>query len=259
MVGVRTVIVQLPGSSRSIELSPGQSAAFGRGAPELTPDLVLTHPGVSRLAGTVRAVGDYWLISNFSSGSTYVVENPEGAGEFVKVPPRRLELPVPFEFARVLLQAGGEAGSSFLVFAPQHGYADPADPLRSGAPSTVAAFPLDETAKYFVVLVALCEPRLRGTSVAIPSTEQVAARLRQLPGFEDMTARAVDFHVDYLARTKLRLRAPDSPTAAPAGPAPTGAGFAERREMLVSFALRFGLVCPDHLALLPARGPASGR
>jgi hypothetical protein len=50
--------------------------------------------------------------------------------------------------------------SEVIVFAPQHRFVD-----RQLAPfdgeTTTSPFALDETAKYFLVLVALCEPRLR--------------------------------------------------------------------------------------------------
>src|SRR3978361_1313453 len=61
------------------------------------------HTDVSRLAGESTAVEDYWLITNLSRDKTYVVDNPEGGGEYLTVSPRRVAAPVPFEFARVSL------------------------------------------------------------------------------------------------------------------------------------------------------------
>lgn len=126
-------------------------------------------------------------MSNLSPSTTYIVENPEGAGEFVKVAPRRLDMPVPFEFARVVLPA--EKGwASFMVFAPEHAYADAELLERPSGEQTVAPFPLDETAKYFLVLVALCEPRLRDSStVVIPSAPEIVARLRGLEPCKGLT------------------------------------------------------------------------
>jgi hypothetical protein len=136
----------------------------------------------------------------------------------------------------------------FVVFAPPHRFADhralpPPDPE-----TTTALFSLDETAKYFLVLTALCEPRLRdGSSAALPTDPQILDRLRRLPSCRRLTRSAVNFHLDYLARTKLRLREP----AAAERPRLEG-----RRAALVSFALRFDLVRDEHLALLPSRlGP----
>jgi hypothetical protein len=78
-----------------IRLAPGERLTFGRSAPD--NDLRITHDGVSRRAGEITAQGAFWILSNLSREQTYAVENPEGAGEHVKVAPGRL----------VLLQEGG--------------------------------------------------------------------------------------------------------------------------------------------------------
>lgn len=250
-MGVRrvgTLIVQTIGQAGVVtparfDLDPGQQLDFGRGG-DRPVDLVLPHPGVARLAGRIHAVDDYWLITNLTD-RTYVVDNPEGGGEFVKVAPRRLEMPIPFEFARVVLPAGtGQV--SFLVFAPQHAHAAPAAP--PGGEPTVAAFPLDVTAKYFVVLVALCEPRLRDSaSPVIPTVPEIVARLHGHPVHGPVTRSAVNFHIDYLAATKLRIKSAETSAVAKAD---------WQREALVSLALRFDLVRNEHLALLPTTGRA---
>lgn len=247
---MRTVLVQLPGRSDQgaanlLELAPGQEATFGRGADERPVDIALPDPGVSRLAGRIRVAGDCWLVSNLSPSTTYIVENPEGAGEFVKVAPRRLDMPVPFEFARVVLPA--EKGwATFMVFAPEHAYADAELLERPGGEQTVAAFPLDETAKYFLVLVALCEPRLRDSStVVIPSAPEIVTRLCGLESCQGLTRAAVNFHIDYLARVKLRVKEPAE--------AEDAAKADWQRAALVSLALRFNLVREEHLRLLPSR------
>ncbi|MFI6156448.1 serine/threonine protein kinase [Kitasatospora sp. NPDC051170] len=254
-----TVIVQLPGPARAVaraaapallRMGPGESAVFGRGEPGRPAAIPLPDQGVSRSAGEVVAAEDYWRLSNFSASATYVVENLEGAGEHVKVAPGRLGAPVPFEFSRVLLPALGEP-ATFKVFAPQHAYLEgrPGGPDggrgRPGEPGehTVSPFALDPTAKYFLVLLALCEPRLRSPSAAaVPGVTEVLARLRALPGCQSLSRSAVNYHIDYLTATKLRLREPYEE-----GP---GGG---KREELVALALRFDLVREEHLALLPPR------
>jgi serine/threonine-protein kinase len=154
---------------------------------------------------------------------------------------------VPFEFARVSLPMT-EGPVSFL--APQHTYADPDDPDDLGGDRTAAAFPLDETAKYFLILVALCEPRLRDSStVALPTAGEIVERLRAHEQCRELTRTAVNYHIDYLAITKLRVTEPRP-------------GSDERlewkREALVSIALRFGLVRDEHRRLLPARPLGAG-
>jgi hypothetical protein len=239
---MRTVLIQASvdtsPSVRRLELRPGQQATFGRGCTDETVDLVLDDPAVSRIAGRIRAVEDYWTISNLSPGTTFVVENPEGGGEHVKVPPRRIGAPVPFEFARVVLS--GERGPvSFLVFAPEHAFTEVETGAVLSGIETVAAYPMDETAKYFLLLVALCEPRLREpASPVIPTVPQL---LERLPA-GTFTRFSIGFHIDYLAREKLRVREPG-----------TGGRADWQRSALVALALRFDLVRAEHLALLPRR------
>jgi hypothetical protein len=213
---------------------------FGRGGRDTPVDLVLPDAAVSRLAGRITAVEDHWLISNLSLRSTYVIENPEGGGEFIKLAPRRLDMPVPFEFARVVVPSA-DRPSSFYIFAPQHVYADQQAQPDSSGDATRVAFPLDETAKYFKVLVALCEPRLRDSSSPVIRT--VPEILNRLGGGAGLSRSAVNFHIDYLARTKLRIRA---------SAADDEQGKADwQRAALVALALQFDLVREEHLALLP--------
>jgi hypothetical protein len=243
------ILVQVPAESAAAAPQvcngrPGETLRFGRGAPGCEVDITLPQTGVARLAGEITVVEDYWLISNLTSDKTYVVDNPEGAGEYLTVAPRRLAAPVPFEFARVSLPVT-EGPVSFLVFAPQHSYAEAGPVATPEGDRTASAFPLDESAKYFRVLVALCEPRLRdGASVELPSAAEIVERLRAGDGCGGLTRHAVNYHIDYLAISKLRVKEPG----------PGGGGRLEwKREALVSVALRFGLVRDEHLRLLPPR------
>jgi hypothetical protein len=255
---VDTVIVQLPeerGTRRDgteprcprlLRLGPGDTADFGRGAPGSPVPVRLRDPGVSRVAGQITAAEDYWRLSNFSRSATYVVENLEGAGEHIKVAPGRLGAPVPFEFSHVVLPSQG-AEASFKVFAPQHAYQDDPGGGADGGERTTMPFALDPTSKYFLVLLALCEPRLRNASTgAVPGVGDVLKRLRPLESCRDLTRSAVNYHVDYLASVKLRLRddAAETDSDALAG---------GKRDELVAFALRFDLVREEHLTLLPPR------
>ncbi|MEU1277463.1 FHA domain-containing protein [Streptomyces sp. NPDC005805] len=233
-------------ASEQIRLGPGERLHFGRAPARGRPDgLTLTHPGVSRSAGEITATGTHWSLSNFSGSTTYVVENPEGAGEHIKVAPGRLDAPVPFEFSRLVLPAAGEL-LSLDVWAPCHDYHDPAD-AGAGADGepTALAFPLDRTKRYFLVLVALCEPRLRGTPHAAPPTaDEVVERLR--PRWPAANRAAVQWNIDYLA-VKLRLK--PAPEVCDPGPRLNG-----KKDLMVSLALRFDLVREDDLGALPRPG-----
>ncbi|MCT7355382.1 serine/threonine protein kinase [Streptomyces sp. 15-116A] len=261
---METIIVQLPDPTgprdpaslsegrarkpRLLHLGPGDIVGFGRGLPGGGGvAIALTDPGISRHAGQLEAAGDYWRLSNFSRSVSYVVENLEGAGEYLTVAPGRLGAPVPFEFSRVVLPAlNGTA--SFKVFAPQHAYLGERSADGLGE-QTVHPFALDPTSKYFLVLVALCEPRLRDPSdSALPGVGEIVERLRPLESCRDLTRSAVNYHIDYLAFTKLRLDLGED-----AGPAADGGRTGAKRARLASVALRFGLVREEHLALLPRR------
>jgi serine/threonine-protein kinase len=248
-----TVLVQSSGShSRPpglLRLGPGDVLTFGRGAPNAPVGLELAGDGVSRQAGELTAVDDHWRISNFSRTTTYVVENLEGAGEHVKVAPGRIGAPIPFEISRVVLPVA-DGFADFTVYAPQHSYLDGAAEAGARAAAagerTVLPFSLDPTAKYFLVLLALCEPRLRAASaVAIPNAGDVVERLRPLPSCADLTKSAVNYHIDYLATTKLRVREREGTDG--------DARMDWKREAIVALALRFDLVRDEHLRMLPAR------
>ncbi|MEU6809149.1 FHA domain-containing protein [Streptomyces sp. NPDC046831] len=219
-----------------IRLAPGERLAFGRSAPG--NGLVIPHDGVSRRAGEITAHGAFWILSNLSARQTYVVENPEGAGEHIKVPPGRLDAPVPFEFSRIVLPAAGDL-LALEVWAPRHDYLHGAG--GTDGRTTAPAFCVDRTKRYFAVLAALCEPRLRGAPhAALPTVDQVVERLR--PAWPAASRTSVQWNIDYLA-VKLRLK--PGPDTAGSGPRLNG-----KKESLVSLALRFDLVREDDLVVL---------
>ncbi|MGW3728003.1 FHA domain-containing protein [Streptomyces sp. NPDC000851] len=240
-----SVIVVPPACARpdgQIRIGTGERLAFGR--EETGGGLTIAHGGVPRIAGEITAQGTFWLLSNRSEEQTYVVENPEGAGEHIKVTPGRVDAPVPFEFSRVVLPAAGDL-LTFDVWAPRHTFRSVARHGLAGA-VTAPAFTLDRTKRYFAVLAALCEPRLRGEPHApLPAVEQLVERLR--PAWPAVSRSAVYWNIDYLA-LKLRLR-PGPDTAEP------GRRVNGKKESLVSLALRFDLVREDDLIVLTA--PAS--
>ncbi|MBB4687116.1 FHA domain-containing protein [Amycolatopsis jiangsuensis] len=230
-------------TNEDFRLGPGESLEFGREpAASGAGRLRIAHAGVSRRAGTISATGTHWSLTNRSRTQTYVVENPEGAGEHMKVGPGRIAAPVPFEFSRVVLPSAGDL-LSFDVWAPRHEYLDEHVEIAAGEP-TVSAFPLDRTKRYFLVLAALCEPRLRGLPLApLPTVDQLVERLR--PVWPGVTRATVQWNIDYLA-VKMRLK--PRPDAADLGPRVNG-----KKTSLVSLALRFDLVGEHDLTHLAPR------
>ncbi|NLU66827.1 FHA domain-containing protein [Streptomyces sp. HNM0574] len=230
------------GPDGQFRLEPGETLRFGRVATTGTSRTTLTipHPGISRAAGEITATGAFWTVTNLSRRQTYVIENPEGAGEHIKVAPGRAEAPVPFEFSRMVLPAGGDL-LGFDVWAPRHDYLEGPD---IGGEATALPFPLDRGKKYFLVLAALCEPRLRGDPYApLPTVEQLIERLR--PQWPAANRAAVYWNIDYLA-VKLRLKPPPEE----AGAAGSGQRLNGKKEALVSLALRFDLVREEQLSVL---------
>ena len=228
-LAARSLLICLDGPSPVVELTNGDSVLFGWRGGEITvgTDQALT-------AGRIHAFGDYWLMSNSGAVGTYCVENLEGAGEYVKVRPGSVRVPIPFELSRVTLSVGA-GDNSFTVYAPER---------RATAEPDTAGIPLlDEESRYFQVLVCLCEPRLRDCGVAaVPTPAQVSARLSAAD--RPLGRSAVNYHIDYLA-TKLGIVAPRGMTRA------------WKRDTLVTLALKFDLVRPEHLALIP--GPVPDR
>ncbi|MFB8242318.1 FHA domain-containing protein [Kitasatospora purpeofusca] len=248
---MHSIIVVPPGCRGphdQLRLEPGERLVFGREVDRLEGGggtrLVISHHGVSRIAGEIVAYGTFWTLSNLGK-QTYAVENPESAGEHIKVAPGRLEAPVPFEFGRIVLPAAGDL-LGLEVWAPQHDYLG-VDPWLPDGQSTTPAFSLDTTKRYFLVLAALCEPRLRGASAhePVPTAAELTERLSLV--WPAVSRTAVHWNLDYLA-VKLRLKS--GPSAGDPGGRRNGI-----KESLVALALRFDLVGADDLGVLDPPHP----
>ncbi|MGW1052857.1 hypothetical protein ACWDA8_20485 [Streptomyces sp. NPDC001130] len=108
-----------------------------------------------------------------------------------------------------------------------------------------------EESKYFPVLVVLCETRLRRSPMAaVPSMQEVVDRLRLARGFEHASRSSMNYHIDYLRRCKLPLR--EWAMSVHNG------RMHSKREALVSFALRHGMVPEEHLQLLSGKTAPHG-
>jgi hypothetical protein len=220
-------------------LARGARVTFG-GEPAIV-DFPVRTSQLPDLLGTLTAWPDHWSITNHSDAVTMVIENLNGQG-FATVLPGTDNVPMPFTDARVLI-LGPSGLIGFVVRTDLYARAGRVD----GRQSSTAV--LDEDTKYFLVLVALCEPALRfGTMVSVPTSREIAAKLRRLDQCQDMTPEAVQYHLHYVLNHKLgehvrhfsRLR----------GRAAGGVQFRHQRVMLAELSMRFNLVSREHLRLL---------
>jgi hypothetical protein len=192
--------------------------------------IVLTDPAVARCAGIVESLGHHWRLTNTSGIHTYIVEHADPIAGYVQVRPGGRGTIIPFEAARVRIP-GGDREYSFLVHTPELPHGEHREVAEEH--SAPELFRLDPWHTYFRILVAFCEPRLRNRSCDhVPGVDEVARRL-------GISRAAVRAHVSYLLTNKLRVPRQD----ADRHPWP--------QQALVDQALRFGLVTPEHLGLLP--------
>ena len=222
---------------RKITVAAGSQQAFGIN--HATRSL-----GFGRLAcpqlGNVVAHDRFWEMSNYSANATFVVENIESGSELIKIRPRRIFVPIPFEMTRVSILEN-ERVHEFHVHAPEP---LELDKLTGGPAVSIRRVPLDTASKYFLVLVALCEPKLRGFPMApVPSVQDVVRRLRSTTKFRNANRNSVNYHIDYLVKVRLKL--------VKFAALQEEQRLYAKREALVSFAMRHDLVKEEHLSLLP--------
>lgn len=221
------------------QLAAGQQLRFGAcrcGVCDL--DLVVPAGASGPVVGQVAAHPDHWRLDNLGSAPLTVMDLEQPRNQLT-VGSGRAGAVVPFELSQI------HDGELLLatVFGPE-----PAVARGGVAPCPavgVARIPgdLDPAATYFAVLVALCEPRLRPPSGAVPAsdhpplpTSPEIARALARRGVA-ISPRAVDAHIEYLI-DKLGIQ-----SAEPAGRAKRG----WRKEALAAAALRRRLVRPEHL------------
>lgn len=228
---------QAPNNIDQVRLQPGEQLGFGISRRSGT-----FEPAAACRLGAFEMVGDNLFLSNFTSSTTFVIENLEGGAELVKVNSRRRRTAVPFEMSRVLIPSWAGLTQVTVFGKPP----ELVQELKIVDAPELAPFQLDETSKYFLVLVALCEPRLRGSSMAaVPSVQEVVDRLRQNDRFKDANRSSINYHIDYLRERKLLVEQWAMYS--------TNGRMHSKREALVSFALRYDLVREEHLDLLSPR------
>jgi len=224
---------------RSWKLSPGDQLGFG--SDDQVVDLALPDQRLAGVVGRVEVADDGWSIENSTAETPILAENVSGH-DFLSVPPS-VEVCVPFASARVLVFGHDTLFDFSVVAEPYPSRSSRCEPV-DGCGQTL----LNPGSKYFGVLVALCEPALRyGSLTTIPTSAEMAERLRRLPAFRSITSATIDFHLNYLCTQKLRtfMDAYSSITGAP--PSITARN---RRSTLVQLAVRFNLITRRHLDLL---------
>lgn len=232
------VSVQIPAPARMDEkplvrhLLPGQSVTLGTCVcSKRDLDIPLPLGLWGPVAGRVKAYNDHWRIDNLSDGRKLVIEDLENSQHLVTVPAARAEVVMPFELTRVRVLDSTIA----IVYGPEPATATV---TCGGCPATAGdatARLLDRSTVYYSVLLALCEPRLRGmVDAPLPTSAEIARRLQQLN--ISISPVAVDSHVAYLV-DKLDLRVERN----------TGGKRSWRKEKLVDVAIRHGLIDPEDL------------
>lgn len=185
-------------------------------------DIVLRMPPTLWSAIEIRAEVAGWTLSNLGAVLDVRCRNLEEPEQWLRVPPGRRYLPVPFEFTEVIFCLDEvPVAPAITVIGPEPACCVAEPGCVEVAPGEPISQLLRAGTAYMAVLDELC----RGD---LPTSAEIVRRLavRGRP----MSRRAVDHHIDYLCRRLL----PDLQT-------PSGqAGW--RRAALVALARRSGLV-----------------
>ncbi len=140
--------------------------------------------------GEIVVGPDRWRITNLSDSESMMVAHVDNCADPTVVWPGEW-LPFNHDMAIVTPHDQAESASVTVFFSPG------SITSRAGAGGCPAIGrhsdpSLDPGSRYFAVLAALCEPVLFDAPGArVPTSSDIAARL-------NLTARAVDSHIDYL-------------------------------------------------------------
>jgi hypothetical protein len=223
------LVVEFCGETR--RLAPGEALRFGRRA-----DLCIDeNPYLHRVVGRFVSRQGLWWIQNHGARTVLEIRDLETASRQTVAPGQQAALVL--GRALVCFTAGPTA---YELEVSRHGGEVVLDEVGEPAGTATIDFgvvPL--SAEQHLLLVALCEPRLRSGSDEVPTNQAVADRL-------GWTLTKVNRKLDHLcaklAREGVRgLRGgPDSLAM-------------DRRQTLIDHALTAGLVEPDDLGLLSRR------
>ena len=223
------------GSVRA-DLNAGESATFGAcwcAECDFTVPLVRAV-SFARIAGRVVAASDHWRLENLSADISLVVSDLENAADSFRVRPGRMDVVIPFEIAKISVEAVPDDGDSQLltVFGPEPSLSRRQGPCERTPPRSELLGPapmLATNAIYIAVLRTLCEARIRVPDGPLPTSHEIAHTLSEQG--TRISSRAVDGHITYLLE-KL----------APGGSVPPRrSGQPWKKEALVRLAFARGL------------------
>jgi hypothetical protein len=229
------LVVEFAGDERV--LSPGDDLTFGRSGDLVIDDNRYLHRSVGQFSWNN---GMWWLAN---TGSSIALRLADTVGpSYTRVAPGST-VPLVYETATITFEAGGlpyELRTELLVEAPLYAIdlATSADDGETDLEATTTAGSLPLNDEQRLLLVALCEPRLRGdTANELGTNRQIASRLGwTITKFN----RKLDWLCQkYAAAGVSGLRGSSDLLAR------------DRRLRLVEHALDAGVVTARDLALLP--------
>lgn len=141
--------------------------------------------------GRITAGRAHWRIDNLSDRVSIVASDLEDPEQYVRVPPHRIHVVMPFELTGLeIWHADGV--HRLTVFGPEPGRTAPAPPTAS-SPGAPGGPDLPDT-RYVQVLDGLLD--LADRIGRLPSARDIAGLLSSKG--TDITPRAVQHHLDYL-------------------------------------------------------------
>jgi hypothetical protein len=225
-------------------LDVGDWATFGRAGESSVDIEVADDDRLHRRLGQFGVAEDGWILRNVGRWLHLHVFDEEGPGNDTVRP--GVERRIPWRLSRVELRLGD---CSYGLSVRYEGRFRP--PLAGGvvgggaSDETRPTFRLDRRAGYFRALVALCEPGLRPTPVAVvPSNAEIAATLNRC-GAEPrcLTAKTIERRLDYCSQL-LGLK------GGPGGASGPGLERRDLRARLAEVAVATGSVTALDLAVL---------
>jgi hypothetical protein len=220
-------------------LAPGDVRTIGRSTSERPVDIAVSdHGDVPADLGIISAAEDHWLISNHTDQWLMIASVDEG-GAFARIAPGRVEAPIPFEISRLIWPRQGEELVLLEAFSMDARFRDAA--TSETGETVVLSWKKDS--KHFLVLTALCEPQLRAEDRSdVPNLDALVQRLRATTGYPEATRGSVKAQIEYLAVKCGKV--PDDPDRT--------AFDNQKRQRIVRYAMRFGLVQGEDLRALDA-------